>query len=81
MSFGFDRSPSRLDAEPEDHCLQSDIPISHYQSAQTSHNPVLASGRHLRQKKGPGEKTALRRIRNSGVICCARSRNQNGNPG
>ena len=38
-------------------------------------------GAWQRQKKGPGDKTALRRIKNSGVICCARSRNQNGNPG
>ena len=38
-------------------------------------------GAWQRQTKGPGEKTALRRIKNSGVICCARSRNQNGNPG
>jgi len=37
-------------------------------------NVALGSG----EKKGPGEKAAFRRIKNSGVICCARSGNQNG---
>ncbi len=38
-------------------------------------------GAWQRQKKAPGEKTAFRRIKNWGVICCAQSSSQNGNPG
>src|SRR5207302_7295520 len=64
-------TPSPGKHSSNERSIAGEKPTSQYQSAQTSHNPVSGQRSALAAKEGSRRKTALRRIKNSGVICCA----------
>jgi hypothetical protein len=70
------KSQSRIPFNAPTKSGDQDVEVTEKKHFPVSGFPVGEFGAWQRQKKGPGENTALRRIKNSGVICCARSTQQ-----